>query len=123
MIKDRYGPMEPLSIMIPALERVETGLAWTAILDDFPIGAGGVVPIDEQTGQAWVIASPLLGRFPKWLHRTARACFGQASLRLATIEAQVSKNVTDRRWAEAFGFKNAGEYEEYPGYFRYVWTR
>lgn len=104
-----------------------SGYGWTGIVGNEIIAAGGIAPIWEGVGCAWLLSTPLVDKYKLFLHRTVKNAIMQTSKakNLHRIETAIlTDHIVSQRWAERLGFTNEGLMRKFDSrkndYYRYA---
>lgn len=107
-----------------------SGYSWTGVVDGQIIGSGGVCKLWEGTACCWLITTPLVEQYKKFLHRTVINVLRNAikTLDLHRIETTIlTGHIVSQRWARRLGFEEEGLMRKLDSkkndYFRYAWVK
>jgi len=92
------------------------GPAYTGFANEEIVGCGGIMLLWRGVGEAWAVASPLAGRYPKFFHKTIRQFLAWLieKHRLERVQAMVDENFeAGLRWAWSLGFRPEGPMAKY----------
>jgi len=105
------------------------GPAFTGVHDGEVIACGGIIPLWKHVGEAWVITSELVERFPftfaKTIRRNLRLLIDTMGLDRVQTVIHADHEVSIK-WAERMGFVDEGKMRKYINghdYYRYAWIR
>ena len=102
------------------------GPAFTGANSDEIIACGGIIPLWKGVGEAWVVTSPLVEKYPftfaKIIWRRLRALTDIMDLTRVQTTVDAGHEVSIK-WLERMGFVNEGEMKRYIGgrdFYRYA---
>lgn len=102
------------------------GLGYTIEAPEGLVASGGILPLWKGVGEAWVVTSELVEKYPLVFAKTAwRKLYEMmANMRLERAQTTIHKDhAVSQRWAERMGFENEGLMKKYLGgqdYYRYA---
>lgn len=103
------------------------GYAWTGIIGNEIIAAGGITLVWDGVACAWLLSTPLVDKYKFFLHKTVKNAIMQTSKtkNLHRIETTIlAGHVVSQMWAERLGFVNEGLMRKFDSrkqdYFRYA---
>lgn len=88
-----------------------SGYSWTGIVGTELLGAGGVLPIWPGTACCWLVTTPLIEKYGKFLHRVVMEKLKEAirDLNLHRIETTIlTSHQVSQKWAARLGFEYEG---------------
>ncbi len=103
-IVNRDGQQIPQAVL---MQQACAGPAWTAVVDDRPIGCAGVVMPWPGVGMAWMVLSEEIERHGIWLCKTVVAFLSETVNRhgLHRVEAvALVDSPRNQRWLSRMGF-------------------
>lgn len=113
------------SIIHPGIDQY--GIAFTGMISDSIIGAGGIVPLWEGVGHAWIVAGVLFRYYKLWAMRTVKSFLNDAfsSGVFHRIQTFTTSQEDHQRLAESFGFSFEGCLRKYGPHKEdyYMWAR
>lgn len=125
-------PVEVVWFNILPYNKIKTffaeGIGRTVMADEGIIGIGGITPYWHGVGEAWIIAGPLIHKYPvaftKAVYRGMRQIAQHMKLR--RVQCLVDSTFPmSYRWAKTIGFKLEGILKEYgpegQDFYRMVW--
>lgn len=117
-------------LLADAFRKEAKGPAFTAIAEDKPIAAAGVVVLWPGVGEAWTVFGHDMPKHALWITRTIRMALRDIirGCNLHRVEATVLESQTKyRKWIELFGFEPESVAREYTArrenVVRYEWLR
>lgn len=102
------------------------GIAYTIEAPEGLVASGGIIPLWKGVGEAWVITSTLVEKYPVLFAKTVWRKLHEIINTNDIERAQTTihkDHVVSQRWAERMGFKNEGLMRKYLGgedYYRYA---
>ena len=105
------------------------GIAFTILADDDVVACGGILPLWNRVGEAWVVTSPLVVNYPvlfaKTVYRKLLAIIEMLNLERVQTTVDVGHEVS-LNWVEWMGFEQEGLMKKYIGgrdFYRYALIR
>lgn len=109
-------PVEVFPDLKKRAEQLDGTAAYTAIAGSEIIACAGVVEVWSGVGEAWMLVSDLVEKYPVFFHRTVKDILNaiykkyQFQRIQATVRADFEKG---HRWIETLGFKCEGLMKRY----------
>jgi len=110
-------------------ETLGKGPAFTGLIDEEILACGGIIPFWKGVGEAWIVSSPLICKYPLFFAKTVwRKLNGLiVSMNLERVQTVIdAEHIVSCKWAERMGFVNEGLMKKYIGgrdYIRYAWIK
>ena len=97
-------------------EHLAKGPAYTGLADGEIVACGGILPLWKGVGEAWVISSELVPKYPLFFHRTISWMLDHLIEKMKLVRVQTtvhSKHERSIKWVERMGFVNEGLMRKY----------
>jgi len=107
-------------------KNLSRGYGYTGLADGEIVGLGGILPLWKGVGEAWVVSSPLVARYPLFFYRTIYWMLEELMEKMELVRVQTTvhcKHERSIKWVEKMKFKNEGLMRKYIGgqdYYRYA---
>jgi hypothetical protein len=86
----------------------DLGPAFSGFMGDELMGCGGVVPLDQEVAEIWMVTTDLVARYPLAFHRAVRRglAAAAASLKLRRLQTAIhAEHRVSRKWIQCLGFR------------------